>query len=837
MLSVRLVGPFEAKVEEVPLPAVRYQASLKLFALLVLGAGQALPRTWLASQLWPERDETNALFYLRRALSGLRGALGAEADRLETPTPRTLRFRLDGVVFEELAGATLLAGWEDEWVVEARTKRAEEERTARRRLAERELPVPLTALRGRGELLKSVLARLAQGRLVTLLGPGGVGKTRLALEATRRLRGERGDLFPDGGAYVDLTLLPEGASEAQVAELLGTRLGLERPDTATLAAHLRSSRLLLTLDNAEHVLPSTAAVVARLLSAGEGLRVLVTSREPLGVLGEARVAVGPLGLDESMALFVERAQEANDTFQAEPQALIPLCSLLEGVPLALEMAAAWSAQLPLAELTERLRTHLPELADAQVRPDRHASLGAALAWSVSRLSESERQALARLSVLPGAWQLEMGVAVLGGSPSVVPSLVRRSLIRFEAGRYRLLESTRQFMADQLSPEKATDVRCQLRRWLLALGEEAHPHLRGREQALWRDRLEQEYAHMVLALASAEADGDTVAAAELALVTWQYWQRRGGWRWLVRTLEAAQPSFPAERQTRLQITLAETRFGHKGCSDADAQKAAEAALCLCQAEGDTEGAARAELLLSRIAYYGDPVVSAAHAERATTLYSACRQELGVGDSHHIWGVAALRQGALSDAEEHYQIAREIFRRAGDQGAEAATEEGLAQVALQQERYDEAQRWGCAALERARNPLGEASLLFLLGEIARFKREGELAQSYYDRCDSLCTTLKLRALPGFVWRSQALVAAERGGFAEAERLFRAALEHFQEFHPPQSASTREDLAWLALQQQRPEEVRFWLSDRGGLRDPRALPDERRLAEVNKKNGPVH
>jgi len=829
MLSLRLLGPFEAWVDGAPLPPVRYQASLKLLALLALEEGRPQPRAWLAAQLWPECEEENALFYLRRALSGLRRALGPEADRLEQPTPRTLRLRMEGVVVEAPRPAPLLAGWDDEWVLLERGKR---EQKARQSTLRRELPVPLTALRGRGELLKTVSVRLAQGRLVTLVGPGGVGKTRLGLEVVS----QRQTTFPDGAVYIDLTVLPEGAGESAVEELLASRLGLERPSGAGLVALLTPKNLLLTLDNAEHVRQAVASVVNRLLLACPALHVLVTSREALGVVGEVRVEVGPLGLVEAMALFLERAQEASGTFQAEPEELTPLCTLLDGMPLALEMAAVGVAHLPLPELTERLRTRLPELTDSQLRPDRHASLGAALAWSVERLSKTEQAALAALALLPGSWLLETGLTVAAVELPVVQALLRRSLVRFEGGRYRLLEATRQFMAHRLSPEAAQRVRHRLRGWLRTRAEQVAPQARGRDQREGRERLFAEHALLLLALDTAVPDGDALLGAELSLLVWPYWQRRGRWNVLQASLEAACSSLPEAQQVGFRVTLAETRYGHAATPDPVAAREAEAARAFCQRLGATYWEARAELLLARIAYSGDPEVAEAHAAQALEHFRTVEDALGIADAQLILGVAALRRGALQEAETHYIAARQTYLRVGDLTAQTDAEEGLAQVALQQERYADAQRWGQAALERAPDPLLEASLQFLMGELARFLGEQGRAESHYARGAELCRAMRLRVLPAFMGRGAGLLAAEKGKFEEAERLLREALEHFRIHHPPQVTSTCEDLAWLALEQGRAGEAQSWLGERLALRDPRALPDERRLAPLKAKSGPA-
>ena len=330
------------------------------------------------------------------------------------------------------------------------------------------LPALWTSFVGRGQERDAILTALKTSRLVSLVGPGGVGKTRLAVEVAR----EAAPSFPSGCAFVDLVPVAEGFVTQAVAALLGVT---EEPgqllDKAVLD-HLAGGRWLLVLDNCEHLLPVVAAFAERLLATCPGVTVLATSRERIAAGGERAVPVQPLSLpnghddaagSDATALFIERARAVAPDFAADQAAVGELCARLDGMPLAIELAAARSASLGLAGLRSGLDDRLRLLAGGRGFDPRHHSLRAVIGWSHDMLDDDERAAFRRLSVFAGGFDLEAASAIAAeGPPGALADLVGRLadkslLTSAEGGRWRMLETVRAYALEQLaaSGEEAT----------------------------------------------------------------------------------------------------------------------------------------------------------------------------------------------------------------------------------------------------------------------------------------------------------------------------------------------------------------------------------------------
>ena len=344
-------------------------------------------------------------------------------------------------------------------------------RTGARRAPAPEVVLPrfLTSYVGRRQEGAEVLERLGRTRLLTLTGPGGIGKTRLAVDAAAAVAGAY-----DGVRFVDLQSLPP---QGDVAGAVALAVGLVRREpapAAALTAFVAARRLLLVLDNCEHVVDTCAALVQELLSGLPALRVLATSREPLRIPGEVVWSVPPMGVEptgaledgDAVELLRARAEEARpgSTTAVAPAVLSDLCRQLEGLPLALELAAARIRVMEVGELVERLgRERSLTWAGSRSGPERHRSLQAAVAWSLDLLSVREREALASLSVFQGSFSLDAAEAVVGGddAAAVVGALVDRSLLtreRAERTRYRLLAPVRESSAGILTGAAADAAR-------------------------------------------------------------------------------------------------------------------------------------------------------------------------------------------------------------------------------------------------------------------------------------------------------------------------------------------------------------------------------------------
>ncbi|MET7971415.1 LuxR C-terminal-related transcriptional regulator [Micromonospora sp. NPDC005305] len=317
------------------------------------------------------------------------------------------------------------------------------------------LPDPRTAFVGREREREAVLAALAHRRLVTLLGPGGVGKTRLA----GAVGAAAAPTFPLGGVFVDLVPVRDDFVVQAVATALGVTEQVQQPLLAAITDRLGRGRTLLVLDNCEHLLDPVAGLVERILSACPEVTVLATSRERLAVPGEQVVPVGPLPLGtDAVTLFHDRARAADPEFDGDPAVVAELCARLDGMPLAIELAAARSASLGAAGLLAALDDVLLLLAGGRAADRRHRSLRAVVGWSHDLLDDDERLLLRRLAVFVGSFDLPAAVAVTDvGAPGAVADLLGRladkSLLVPERGavsRWRLLDTVRAFAAERLT---------------------------------------------------------------------------------------------------------------------------------------------------------------------------------------------------------------------------------------------------------------------------------------------------------------------------------------------------------------------------------------------------
>jgi predicted ATPase/DNA-binding CsgD family transcriptional regulator len=381
---------------------------------------------------------------------------------------------------------------------------------------------------------------LAGTRLLTLTGAGGSGKTRLALEAARDLI----ESYPDGVWLIELApLSDEELVPKAVAEALDVPERTVQPPAETLAEVLRSSELLLILDNCEHVLEATARLVDKLLDSCPHLRIMATSREALRVEGEVRWPVAPLSVPEqkrtssseelegyeATRLFVQRAKGRDPSFSLSPQnalAVAEICRKLGGMPLAIELAAATVGTLSLEHISERLEGSLDLLSGgARTAVSRQRTLRGTLDWSHELLSEPERKVFRRLSVFAGGWTLEASEAVGSGEDieetevvALLSRLVEKSLVVAEPTerggvRYRLLEPVRQYALEILEQSgEAENIKRSHVGYFLTLAEEAEPWLSGPRGAEWFERLEEELDNIRVALSWARARGE----AELSL---------------------------------------------------------------------------------------------------------------------------------------------------------------------------------------------------------------------------------------------------------------------------------------------------------------------------------
>ncbi|HEY6103698.1 MAG TPA: tetratricopeptide repeat protein [bacterium] len=581
------------------------------------------------------------------------------------------------------------------------------------------LPLQLTSFIGREREIEEVKALLTKHRLLTLTGPGGSGKTRLAVQVAADVV----DGFTDGIWVVELASLTDGALVRQAAL---TALGLREEQGSrqhdVLIDFLRDRRALIVMDNCEHLLHTCAELADALLQAAPSLSILATSRERLGIAGEVVFAVPTLSLpasgdihslaelrsSEAATLFLDRALLGRPTITFSDEAAGPVARIvrqLDGIPLAIELAAAKLKVLSLSQIVERLDNTFRLLTGgSRMAPSRQQTLQAAMDWSYDLLNEEERALLRRVAVFSGGFTLQAAEGIGGGTKGpgsvldLLTSLVDKSLVivdhEADDVRYRLLETVRGYAERRLSEAgEAPEMRARHARWFMEWTQGLEPRLFGLDEHVL-NRVEREHDNIRAALAYLLQSADRDGALRLANAAFRFWEVRGHWSEGRQWLEAALPDSPAdgERDGRALVhigTLAQYQGDY-----ARARDAAGRALRVFEDAGDIRGVSRAQNILGNVAYY---------------------------------------QGDWTEAEQRYKMSLERARHSGEPRDRAGPLANLANIAFHHEAYDEAEQYAresLAAFEATSDRHGRAFVLNLLGLLAEEQDDAGRAQGLFE-----------------------------------------------------------------------------------------------------------
>lgn len=582
------------------------------------------------------------------------------------------------------------------------------------------LTFPLTSFIGREHEMAEVAKLLGTTRLLTLIGPGGTGKTRLSLEVAAELL----DTFPDGAWFVEFAPLSDPALVPQaVASIWHLPEQPERPLIQTLIAYLRTKTLLLILDNCEHLIDACAQLVTALLSACPKLKILSSSREALGVAGEIAYPVLSLSLpnasshstsetllqSESARLFVERARAVEPHFVLTTQnvhAVAQICWRLDGIPLALELAAARVRLLSIDQILTRLDDRFRLLKDSnrQVLP-RHRTLRALIDWSYDLLNQPERSALAYLSVFAGGWTLAAAEVVLGPDGlDLLSNLVDKSLVLIEETsngekRYNLLETIRQYAREKLMESGELSLASELQvEYYHRLAQECEPKLEGSQMVQALNQLEPELDNLRTALEWTLERNPETTLQIIASLTY-FWRGRGhiteGRRWLSDAFSKLDV-LPPRDNSREQLTLKAKALWSGGTLAFGQGEliAAHSALAesarLARAVGAQKTLVHALNMLAYAAtWIGDGATADAAIEEGLKLARDMNYKLGIGVMLSVQAnYAAEIQRDFTSAREFAQQSAPILREVGNPFFIATHVLGIAYITLAQGNYMEA-----------------------------------------------------------------------------------------------------------------------------------------------------
>jgi predicted ATPase/DNA-binding winged helix-turn-helix (wHTH) protein/tetratricopeptide (TPR) repeat protein len=680
------------------------------------------------------------------------------------------------------------------------------------------LPQLLQSFIGRERELAEIKQLLPGTRLLTLTGTGGIGKTRLALQAAAEAR----DAYRDGVWFVDLApLVDPGLVPSALAQVLGVKESVGQPLVKTLSDHLRPLKVLVVLDNCEHLLDACARLAETLLRESAGGTLVATSREPLRIGAERTYPLGALSLpdphgdaqsiaqSDSVRLFVDRARQHRPGFDLQDQrarAVAEICVRLDGIPLALELAAARMAVLPVEQIVRLLDQRFRLLASGS-RSDlpRHQTLRALLDWSYELLDEAERQFFARLSVFAGGWTLAAAEVV--GAEGVIAkddvvylliALVEKSLVVADddGDRYRMLETVREYAREKLViSEGANAVRERHRNFFLALAVSAEPNLAGPEQATWLQRLEDEHDNLRSALeyCLVAASGSDAGLRLCGALHW-FWIMRGhraeGLDWCVRVL-GIEGIGKRTSERAMALQAAGLLAYHLGDFPA-ARAYHEDSLAMARELSDQKGVARAAIFLGNLRLrQGDPAAAQALSEEGLAISRNLEDPWLTQQSLNVLGNVAAGMGEYPMAKSLYEESLAIARERADRVRIAILLNNLGYLTFERGEYSIARALheeSLAIRRELKDSGGIAYSLSGLGDVALQQGDYSAASAFVK--DALCIRRELGDKMGIaeLLEKQAAVVGAIGNALHAAHIGGAAERLREEIGSPLTPGER-------------------------------------------------
>jgi len=717
------------------------------------------------------------------------------------------------------------------------------------------LPIQVTSFLGRDEDVAEVKKLLEKTRLLTLAGTGGVGKTRLALQVGAELL----DQHPDGVWFVDLAGLQDpDLIASEMAAVLGVRVGADRSLVESIIYSLKPKQVLIILDNCEHVVETAAQITSSIIKGAPQVRVLTTSREGLGIAGEVVHRVSPLAVPKSgagmtaeaakqfgaVALFVDRATAANTRFaltDADAPVVVDICRSLDGIPFAIELAAARVKAMSVVNLAERLTERFRILTggDRTALP-RHQTMRALIDWSYNLLNERERTLVNRVSVFAGGWTIEAASEICADETiesweilDMISSLVDKSLVQAEIGgtseRYRLLDSTWRYALEKLGEAGESErINRKHAEYFLKLAQEADDAWESTPSKVLIEQMEPELDNFRAAMDWALTKrNDVVVGRALAAALRELWigvgSRREGARWINLAIEAQPDAPPDAVSVKLWMGFA---LNNEALGAAQ-QEAAERALAQAEALDDRKLLAQAQIQLGfALDRRGRFDEAEAEYVKAVPLLRETKTTKKLASCLSWWSIIFWIRGDAKAAQKGFEEAISLAKSFGDEQMTATVLGNVAELSFSQGDIDKAISVAEEALamrRKSRNPGSAANALTNLTAYRLAIGQIEEARANGHEGIKLAREAQEGLLGAYAMQHLAVIQAQQGGRRDAARLLGYVDEAIRksEFkREPTEKWSYEKLMGLLREQLSDDEIKALAAEGAGWTDDQAV-----------------